>query len=113
MAVTTLSPEFTAKASGSADEVCQRLQLLALEPNSPYTGKVARRHMTLTVREQDRHFWSPWLNLHITDEDGQVFVRGRFTPHPNIWTGFACFYFSMLVLAVFALIFAVCQWMIV
>lgn len=44
------------------------------------------------MREPARHFWSPYLNLEIEDEpDGSV-VRGRFSPHPHVWTLFMAVY---------------------
>lgn len=78
-------------------EIRSRLQA----PRAPIVGTVLRRHVQLTVREQDRHFWSPHLNLDVFEEgDGSV-LRGRYSPHPSLWTFVMAVYgvLSMVALA--------------
>lgn len=111
MSMPRIAPVFTLPVEGTDEEVCGRLRPLVQDDASPYTGNVAGHHMTLTVHEADRHFWSPWLHIEVTERDGQTQVRGRFTPHPNIWTGFAFSYFSLITLAVFAAVWGSSQWM--
>ena len=69
----------------------------------------------LTVSDKDRHFWSPWLDMEVIepDEDGDtdsVTVRGRFMPHPNIWTAYMAGYFGLATFSAFAAIYAYAQW---
>jgi hypothetical protein len=111
MSIPRITPVFTISAKGSVEEVCAQLHTLVRDDTGPYTGNVAGQHMTLTVREDDRHFWSPWLHIEVTDHDGQTHIRGRFTPHPNIWTSLAFSYFTLLSLAVFAGVWGMSQWM--
>ena len=50
------------------------------------TGVSVGRHAELFVTDEARRVWSPWLS--ITAEkcsDGSV-LRGRFAPHPGVWT---------------------------
>ena len=111
MSLPRTAPVFTMDLDGTVDQVMQRLQTLVHKVDGPLTGSVAGHHMTLTVREADRHFWSPWLHIELTEVEGQTHFRGRFTPHPSVWTGFAFSYFSLIVIAAFALIWGTSQWM--
>ena len=111
MSIPRIAPVFTFDVKGPADEVCKRLRTLMNQETGAYEGSVAGNHITLTIREGERHFWSPWLHIELTELDKMTHIRGRFTPHPNIWTGFAFCYFSLIVIAAFALIWGTSQWM--
>ena len=102
MSIPRITPVFMLTVDGSVDQVCKRLRTLLHEETGAYDGSVAGNHMTLTIREGDRHFWSPWLHIELTEQDDTTHIRGRFTPHPNIWTGFAFSYFSLIVIVAFA-----------
>jgi len=43
-------------------------------------------HMKIQIPEEDRHYWSPELNLNIEEEDGKTVVIGRYGPDPKTWT---------------------------
>jgi hypothetical protein len=43
----------------------------------------------LRIPEQDRHFWSPRLNLSLdATEDGKTRVQGTYGPNANVWSLF-------------------------
>ncbi|GAB4196607.1 MAG: hypothetical protein Kow00105_10730 [Phycisphaeraceae bacterium] len=111
MTLGRIAPVFVMSVSGTASEVMDGLQGLLRDPGGRFTGKSAGRHMTLTVCESDRHFWSPWLHLEVVEGADGICLRGRFTPHPSVWTGFAFSYFSLIVVACFAGIWGMSQWM--
>jgi hypothetical protein len=67
-------------------------------------------HVLITFRQDQRHFWSPWLNLDLIERDGQAHLSGRFSPHPSVWTGFAFAYMMLGVTTFFALVFSYSQW---
>ena len=50
------------------------------------TGVSVGRHAELFVADEVRRVWSPWLS--ITAERGSKgsVLRGRFAPHPGVWT---------------------------
>ena len=68
------------------------------------TGASVGHHAELFVPETDQRLWSPWLSVTAEDRDGGGSnVRGRFGPHPTVWTlymflsfalGFALLVFS-------------------
>lgn len=51
-------------------------------------GQVFNAHAVVLVCDRDRTFWSPYLNLEVEDEPDGSAIRGRFSPHPNVWTMF-------------------------
>jgi hypothetical protein len=57
-------------------------------PGCPHcTGVSVGRHAELFVPEGERRVWSPWLSVTAEEarEAGSL-VRGRFAPHPHVWT---------------------------
>lgn len=113
MSIPRIAPVFVLTAEGPVDEVCAKLRSLVANSLGRFKGNVAGHHMTLTVRDAERHFWSPWLHLEVSEgeDEGRAQVRGRFTPHPSVWTFFAFSYFSLIVVACFAGIWGMSQWM--
>lgn len=78
----------------------------------PIEGRTAGNHLMLVVPVADRHFWSPWLNLELIEEDespGSTHIKGRFSPNPSVWTGFMLVYSSLGVLAFLAVMFGAAQ----
>ena len=56
-------------------------------PNCPNcTGVSVGRHAELFVPEADQRLWSPWLSVTADEADDGAVLRGRFAPHPNVWT---------------------------
>jgi hypothetical protein len=38
------------------------------------------------VPDSERRLWSPWLSVTADECVGGSLVKGRFAPHPNVWT---------------------------
>jgi len=111
MSLPRIAPVFTVEVDRPVDQVLEKLKGLTCRENGAFDGSAAGNHITLTVREADRHFWSPWANIEVTEREGKAHVRCRFTPHPSVWTGFAFSYFSLFVIAAFAAVWGMSQWM--
>lgn len=114
MSIPKMRPTFLLTVDLTRDQVIDRLRGLIESSDGRFTGKLVGRHVMLTVSDKDRHFWSPWLDMEVIEPEenetgGAVAVRGRFTPHPNIWTGFAFSYFSLIVIACFAGVWGMSQ----
>lgn len=95
-----------------ADEVAQKISDALLRPEARCEGSVTPRHAWLHVHPEDRHFWSPTLDLMILEsgEDrAQTELKGRFAPHPSIWTAFLFIYAVLGLGAVLGVMFAVAQ----
>jgi len=50
------------------------------------TGVSVGRHAEPFVPEADRRLWSPWLSVTADEAGDGAVLRGRFAPHPNVWT---------------------------
>jgi len=79
-------PRFELELAEDPDRVMAKLREKL--PECPRcTGVSVGRHAELFVPEDEQRVWSPWLS--VTTEaapDGGARVRGRFAPHPHVWT---------------------------
>jgi len=67
------------------------------QPDSACRGAASAEQIELHVRESDRHFWSPQLNVIVRAEDDGSRLTGHFGPNANVWTLFlACYGFVVL-----------------
>lgn len=73
------------------DAVLERIKA-ALQPDAPCTGHVGRKEFSLEVAGEARHPFSPRVSLEVQATEGGAHVRGRFGPHPNLWTLFVFLY---------------------
>lgn len=73
-------------------------------------GQVFRKHAVVEVRDGERMFWSPYLNLEVEDEPDGSAVRGRFSPHPNVWTMFMAVYILLAIAALGGLSYGIVQY---
>ncbi len=65
---------------------------------------LAGRHVELYPAEDRRHFWSPWLSVTVEQVEDGALIRGRFGPHPAVWTLFVGIQAFLLFTFVFALL---------
>ena len=79
------------------------------DPACPCEGSVTRQHAWIHIRDSDRHFWSPTLDLSLEGGPEGTVLRGRFGPHPSIWTLFVFIYAALGVLGTIATVFGLSQ----
>ncbi|MDD9969989.1 MAG: hypothetical protein OXR73_27330 [Myxococcales bacterium] len=78
--------------------------------NSRHVGTVMKRHVELTVRARDRHFWSPHLSLDVFEGAHGTRLRGRYAPHPSIWTFIMALYGVLTIVAMAGIVYGLSQW---
>ena len=61
------------------------------------------------MRDGERTFWSPYLNLEVDDEPDGSAIRGRFSPHPNVWTMFMGVYLLLAIAGLAGLSYGIVQ----
>ena len=83
-------------------------QLLDEDPGA-LRGQVFRKHAVVEMRDQERTFWSPYLNLEVDDEPDGSAIHGRFSPHPNVWTMFMGVYILLAIIALGGLSYGIVQ----
>ena len=86
MSAPRIRPRIELELADDADVVMERLR--ANLPECPRcTGVSVGRHAEIFVPEEERRVWSPWLSVTADRaEDGGARLRGRFAPHPHVWT---------------------------
>lgn len=81
-------PRFTLDLAIDPEQVldCVRDEL---DEDDKIRGKLRRRSMLLTMRERELRFWSPQLDVQLSDtDDGGTRLAAVFAPHPQIWAVF-------------------------
>lgn len=58
-------------------------------------------HMKIQIPEEERHFWSPELNLVIEKEGDKTVVIGHYGPDPKTWTTIIVIYAVLAILTFF------------
>ncbi len=96
-----LRPKFSVELPVPADEAAARLREGLDAPGLRESSMAAGRHADLMVERSERRVWSPRLNLRIEDSPGGSTLRCRFSPRPDVWTGFMFVYFLMVFMVVF------------
>lgn len=89
----------------SPEQILARIRArLASHPK--VDGKVYRRTITLTIRQDDVRFWTPHLDVQLADvEGGGTRLSGMFAPAPHVWTTFVGFQGLFAMLAISSLIY--------
>jgi hypothetical protein len=85
MTAPRVRPRFEIEIDLDPDALMERVRQRL--PRCPYcTGVSVGRHAELFVPDIDRRLWSPWLSVTVFEKGGGSMLRGRFAPHPNVWT---------------------------
>lgn len=102
-----MRPRFDFEARMSPEDLARRMREVAGEGFRVQSGG---DHLAVSVVGEERHFWSPWLDGHIYATDDGCAFRGRFMPHPNIWTGYLFAYAATGILGSIAATLGCVQW---
>jgi hypothetical protein len=85
MSTPSVRPGFEIETDLDADTLMELLRVRL--PQCPHcTGISVGRHAELFVPDAERRLWSPWLSVTAYDRGNGSLLRGRFAPHPNVWT---------------------------
>jgi len=96
-----LRPRFSVELPVAADEAAPRLREGLDSPDLMGSTMVAGRHAELLVDRAKRKIWSPRLTVRVEDAPEGSALLCRFSPRPDVWTGFMFLYFVMVFLVVF------------
>ncbi|MCA9664256.1 MAG: hypothetical protein KC503_01675 [Myxococcales bacterium] len=107
-------PRYEERFDVSTETALARAKVMLTAEGGPFEGNVLDRFVDIHIRQADRHFWSPWLNVEVEPLEGEqtgCFVHGRFGPHPNVWTLFMMLYGVLSMLSFAALMWGLSQLM--
>ncbi|MEK6253422.1 MAG: hypothetical protein N2B05_01875, partial [Gemmatimonadales bacterium] len=99
--VPRMRPKFCIEIPVDAEEAIARLREGFDTPELHGVSMVAGRHAELLVERAERRLWSPRLTVRLEDSPPGSKLRCRFSPRPDVWTGFMFVYFLLVFLVVF------------
>ena len=105
-----IRPTFSISLALGADEA---MELLRQRLDKTEFGKYTRskgRCAYLFVDEEERKLWSPHLSVQVEPKERGSTLRGRFGPHPELWTLFLFLYSAVGFLAIMGLMLGFVQW---
>jgi len=109
MATPLIRPMFEIAVDRDPETVMENLRRRL--PQCPRcTGMSVGRHAELFVPEEERRVWSPWLSVTAREDDHGTTVRGRFAPHPSIWTLYLFLAFGLGFALLVGLTWGYAQW---
>jgi uncharacterized integral membrane protein len=104
-----MRPRFELQLPVPRERWLAALRSLLADPPDELRGQVFRKHAVVQMNEASRTFWSPYLNLEVEDEPDGSAIRGRFSPHPNVWTLFMGIYILLAIAALAGLSYGIVQ----
>lgn len=105
-----MRPTFELALADDGRAVLTRLEALLASGLTGLAGQVLPRHAVLHLPTERRSLLSPFLNLELVDRDGRGVLRGRFSPHPNVWTGFIAVYAFLAMVGTVFTWYGLAQW---
>lgn len=109
MTTPSIRPHFDLEFRETADAVMARLRERL--PRCPRcTGISKGNHAELFVPQSERRIYSPWLSVTAEAEHDQTVLRGRFAPHPSVWTWYLFCSFGLAFCLLVGLSLAYAQW---
>jgi hypothetical protein len=105
-----MRPVFTIELETDGADVLRTLDALVKSGVGGLVGQVLPSHAVLQLPPERQSMLSPFLNLELADSDGGAVLRGRFSPHPNVWTGFLAIYGALGMVALTCAMYGLSQW---
>jgi len=104
-----MRPRFRIPVPGDGTAVLAQLQKQLEAPDTPLVGQVVRGHGFLQLPDHRRSLLSPFLNLELVHRPEGTLLTGRYSPAPNVWTGFMALYIFLALCGLAGLMFGWAQ----
>lgn len=100
-----LRPRFKIDFEGTEEQLLSKFKRNLSQNSCEYSSKIVDNHIFIDIPEKESHYWSPHLHLEIIGEsEKQTWIKGLFTPKPQVWT---LFIFLHLIIGVLFFVFLV------
>jgi hypothetical protein len=86
MSVPQLRPRFQTLVPCHHQKAFEKFRLRLQQPQCPFEGTVLDTFISVTVKPEARHYWSPVLMVQSRAIESGTLLHGHFGPHPNVWT---------------------------
>ena len=104
-----MRPTFQLRLGPHGADVLEHLRARLATDDSRLVGQVVTGHAMIKLHRDHRSLLSPVLNLELAEHDGATVLRGRFSPQPNVWTGFMAIYGVLGLIGVAGLMYGFAQ----
>lgn len=98
------------QTSAAPDEVLAQFRTCLATGACGVEGHVGRKELSLALKGEARHTFSPWVSLEVYPWHGGSRLRGVFGPHPHLWTMFVFVYATWVAVFIGGLVFGYGQW---
>ncbi len=85
-------PRFRIETPLSVEDLTKKIKTGLGKEDAPCKGRFAYNQVTLYLPVEERHYWSPQLNLTLEESGKGTLLRGLYGPRPTVWTMFVFFY---------------------
>ncbi len=106
-----MRPQFEIPVGERGPLVFTRLREQLDTPDAELYGQVRRNFAFVRFPEERRSLLSPHLELELRESEAGTVLHGRFSPRPNVWTGFMSLFFLLGMLGLCGLIYGLAQLM--
>jgi hypothetical protein len=104
-----MRPRFEIPVGDHGPLVFDRLREQLDAPGAVLNGHVRRDFAFVRFPEKRRSLLSPHLELELRGSETGTVLHGRFSPRPNVWTGFMALFFFVGMLGLSGLIYGLAQ----
>ncbi len=104
-----LRPRFGLRVRLSEQEVMDRFRDCIEADNLPCQVSLLDRQIEISVQPEERHFWSPFLNMLLETDESHTLLQGKFGPNVNVWTMFLAAYALLLLTGTLGVLIATSQ----
>ena len=106
-------PEFSHTVATGIEEAQKKITRRISRGDAEFEVKSFPGFISLRMPLEERHFWSPRLNLSMEEtEEGKTRMLGKYGPNANVWSLFLFCYLVVGSLGMFAAVLAISQWFI-
>lgn len=105
-----IRPSFRIPLNRSADEVMALLRERLKGSRYAECSRSKGRCADIFLDEEARRLWSPYLSIQVEEGPEGALLRGRYGPHPEVWTLFMFLYAAVGFLALMGLMLGFVQW---
>ncbi|MEZ4649475.1 MAG: hypothetical protein R3E97_11975 [Candidatus Eisenbacteria bacterium] len=104
-----MRPDFVLDLEVDGEQVLETLRRKLAKDDAPFEGQVLKGHACLRLPPKRRSMLSPFLEIDTKVEDGKEVIHGRFSPAPNVWTGFMALFGTIAMLGLAGTIYGLAK----
>lgn len=111
-AIGKIRPRFKLESPESMETIMSIIMEAAKNDKSVFSLQQHDRYIKISIPENEKHYWSPVLNLTCDNKEvlNKTVIRGQIGPSESVWGLFVLTYAAIAILSFFASVWAYVQW---